>query len=147
MKKILLCLLAAVSVMLVACGPTPQYDPQTSNELAKKVTSGQALTQEDYLTMINQSEAGLAVLSGMLKDAKAETSQQYDSVMGIIADDPETTKMIDNCLIFTRFLKDAPLDEKAREAYSAYQKKNAEFVRTYKHSDEPSAPAENAEEK
>lgn len=132
MKKLILLPLLAFVCITFSCSKGGSYDQQKSTELVSKIQNGTTLDQTDYALMIELSEGGLTMFENRLDSANVTTRAAYDSVMNIPPANPGFSAMLNDCLLYERMLKDAPLDDNNKKAYNDLIKRKKAFNKKYK---------------
>lgn len=121
------------ALLLCACSKAPRsYDAELCNRLAVKIERSDALSQQDYADMIDQSEQILKYLvrrNATLEDMEPE--QRYEAYRELLAD-PEYMERFGYLFTLGSALYQAEaegaLDSRNAEAYQALDEYNSQFA-------------------
>lgn len=130
-QKLLIIPLIFLAVTAVISCTSPSYNSEKAAVLVSKIQNGEKLDNSDYIEMIEQAEAGLSKYSAALDTMNIASKGSLDSAMQVLAGNESFVKMINECLLMERVLRDAPLDKEARDSYSKFLKQQVEFKKKY----------------
>lgn len=131
MRKLVLLFPLFIALICVSGCASSSYNADDAAAFVTKIQNGDSLTGDDYVAMIELATAGLDKFDASLDTMNVHSTVAYDSAMKVLAGNQAFVKMINDCLLFERVLRDAPLDDKAKKLYSNFMKRQAEFKEKY----------------
>lgn len=122
-KKAFMTLVCTIALFVIgACSGTPSYDAAVCEQLKEKIESEEALTDQDYGTMIGQVEAAAREMKRLQDETEGDKEKEK-----ALLDDPEFRAMMEYTIGFS-----LQLQKDAKKLSPDNVKKMAELGETMK---------------